>query len=221
MTELCRRDDNPMAAAVVSGRPASEGFAAYVRPFRDSPYIKGIRQVLHGNSTPPGYCLEDNFVRGIRLLGEVGLSFDICIRPEELADAAALADRCPDTQFILDHCGNERPERPQHDRWRRAMAEVAKRKNVVCKVSGIVDKASRNWQPEELAPVIHGTLAAFGPERVLFGGDWPVCSLGGSLTAWVRALRQVVAEYPADQQRKLFYENALRVFGLPPLAAQS
>ena len=221
VVELCRRDDNPMVAAVASGRPASEEFAAYVRPFRDSPYIKGIRQVLHGSNTPAGYCLEDDFVRGIQLLGELGLSFDICIRPDELADAAALADRCPDTRFILDHCGNERPDRPDHDRWRRLIAEVAKRENVVCKVSGIVDKASRNWQPEELAPVIHGTLSAFGPNRVLFGGDWPVCTLGGSLAAWVQALRQVVADLPTDQQRKLFYENALRAYSLPPLAAQS
>jgi len=72
-----------------------------------------------------------------------------------------------------------------------------------------------------LAPVIHGTLSAFGPDRVLFGGDWPVCTLGGSLAAWVQALRQAVADLPIDQQRKLFYENALRVYSLPPLAAQS
>ncbi len=214
--ELCRRDDNPMAAAVVSGRPASEAFAAYVRPFRDSPYIKGIRQVLHGGATPQGYCLQDEFVRGIQLLGELGLSFDICIRPEELADAASLADRCPDTRFILDHCGNQRPERRDHASWRRLMGEVARRENVVCKVSGIVDKASPRWDAEELAPVILGTLEAFGPERVVFGGDWPVCTLGGSLAAWVAALRQVVADRPADQQRKLFHDNALRIYGLKP-----
>ncbi len=192
--DLCRRDDNPMAAAVISGRPASERFAAYVRKYRDSKFIKGVRQVLHGPSTPARYCLQDSFVRGIQLLGELGMSFDLCVRPEELADAAELVDRCPDTRFILDHCGNQRPDRTDHSAWQKAIARVADRKNVVCKVSGIIDKAGPGWDADTLAPVVNHTLEVFGPHRVMFGGDWPVCTLGGSFRRWVTALQAIVAE---------------------------
>ncbi|MCS6776201.1 MAG: amidohydrolase family protein, partial [Chthonomonadaceae bacterium] len=78
---LCERADNPMAGAVIGGRPAAADFAAYLDRFRGVPYIKGVRQVLHG-STPAGYCLTPEFVRGLRLLGERGLCFDLCMRPE-------------------------------------------------------------------------------------------------------------------------------------------
>src|SRR5262249_17429407 len=90
--DLCRRREGPMLGVVISGRPASGDFKAYLARFKQSPEIKGLRQVLHGSSTPPGYCLDERFLAGIRLLGEQGLSFDICIRPNELRDAAKLID---------------------------------------------------------------------------------------------------------------------------------
>src|SRR5205823_2705166 len=87
VVETCRRPDSGMVAGVVSGRPAADGFAAYVKQFKDSPCVKGVRQVLHVETTPPGYCLAPKFVRGVQLLGELGLKFDLCMRPAELADA--------------------------------------------------------------------------------------------------------------------------------------
>src|SRR5688572_5179791 len=86
LIEICKSGKAPTVAAVVSGRPAAENFKAYVSAFRGSPHIKGLRQVLHGDSTPAGYCLQETFVRGIRLLGQLGLSFDLCMRPGELVD---------------------------------------------------------------------------------------------------------------------------------------
>src|SRR5437763_16249222 len=106
-----------MAAAVISGRPAAPEFKAYITRFKDSPYIKGVRQVLHSGGTPPGYCLSPEFIRGIRLLGELGMRFDICIRPGEIPDASKLVDACPDTRFILDHCGNPDTHAPDRSQW--------------------------------------------------------------------------------------------------------
>jgi L-fuconolactonase len=213
--DLCRRGNTPTVAAVVSGRPASDDFARYVTPFKGSPFIKGIRQVLHDPDTPPGYCLDPKFVRGIRLLGELGLSFDLCMRAAELPDAARLLDACPDTRFILDHCGNADVRAKDRSRWQKDIAEVAKRKNVVCKVSGIVVSAAPGpWGPDDLAPIVHHTLNVFGPERVLFGGDWPVCTLAASLRQWVEALRAIVRTRPEAEQRRLFHDNAVRVYRL-------
>jgi L-fuconolactonase len=212
--DLCRRDDNPMAGAVIGGRPASPEFGEYVRRFSASPYVKGVRQVLHGG-TPPGYCLTPEFVRGIRQLGEAGLRFDICLRSAELADGAKLADACPDTRFILDHCGNANVQAEDRSQWERDLAEVAQRKNVVCKVSGIVASAKPDaWKPADLEPIVKHVLNEFGPDRVVFGGDWPVCTLASSYRDWVGALRWIVRDMPVRDQRKLFHDNSVRFYEL-------
>lgn len=212
--ELCRRDDNPMAAAVISGRPASAEFKDYITRYKGSPYIKGIRQVLHGG-TGKGSCLEPAFVGGIRLLGELGMSFDLCMRKEEIADAAKLVDLCPETRFILDHCGNANVQEKERGQWERDITDIAGRKNVMCKISGIIASAKPDeWKPTDLEPIIRHCLRAFGPERVIFGGDWPVCTLAATYRQWVDALKWIVRDDPPEQQRKLFHDNAVRFYAL-------
>ncbi len=212
---LIRRKKSPTVAAVISGRPNSDGFSAYLKRFKESPEIKGVRQVLHSPDTPAGYCLDTAFVRGIQALGKVGLMFDLCVRAAELVDAAKLIDSCPDTSFILDHCGNADVLAKDRRGWKADIAEVAKRKNVVCKVSGIVASTKGEpWTPDDLAPIVNHVLDVFGPDRVMFGGDWPVCTLGATYKQWVEALRAIVKNRPDVEQRKLFHDNAVRVYGL-------
>jgi L-fuconolactonase len=213
--DLCRRADNPMAAAVISGRPASDGFAEYIGQFRDSAYIKGVRQVLHVDSTPPGYCLDEKFIKGVRLLGEMGKSFDLCMRARELPDAAKLIDACPGTRFVLDHCGNPDVKVKDRSQWQKDMRDAARRKNVVCKVSGIVASAEPGkWTADDLAPFVNFVMAVFGSDRVMFGGDWPVCTRAATFKEWFTALKEIVHDRSAAFQRKLFHDNAVRVYGL-------
>ena len=229
LIEICKGGKAPTIAAVVSGRPAAEGFAAYVKQFQGSPYIKGIRQVLHGGSTPAGYCLQDSFVRGVQLLGELGLSFDLCLRPKELSDGAKLAEKCPGTRFIVDHCGNADPKaffKPgdprlkdigidhEADAWRRDMEKLAAEKNVICKISGIVARVPKQWSAADLAPIVNHCLDTFGPSRVIFGSDWPVCLNGAPLREWVAALKAIIAARPAVEQQQLLHDNAERFYGL-------
>jgi predicted TIM-barrel fold metal-dependent hydrolase len=215
ITELCKSGRTPTVAAVVSGRPHSDGFKAYATPLRDNKYIKGIRQVLHSESTLAGYCLSQEFIRGIQLLGSLGLSFDLCMRAPELPDATKLIDACSDTRFILDHCGNEPVTNKDHTQWKKDIGELAKRKNVVGKVSGIVASAKPGeWKAADLAPIINHVLEVFGPDRVMFGGDWPVCTLAATYHQWVEALKAIVKERPLEEQRKLFHDNAVRFYGL-------
>ena len=213
---LCKdAEKTRMYAAVISGRPASEGFKKYITRFKGSKYVKGLRQVLHGDGTKAGYCLEPAFVKGIQLLGELGLSFDLCMRPGELPDAAKLIDQCPDTRFILDHCGNANVQAKDHTQWQKDIGDVAKRKNVVCKVSGIVASAKPGaWGADDLAPIVKHTLEVFGPDRVMFGGDWPVCTLAATYAQWVAALKEIVKGRNADEQKKLFHDNGVKFYGL-------
>jgi L-fuconolactonase len=228
LIELCSQG-GVTRGAVISGRPSSEGFADYLEPLRKSPFIKGIRQVLHGGTTPAGYCLQPQFVRSIQSLGEWGLTFDLCMRPGELTDGVKLVDQCPDTQFIVDHCGNANPtafrrstsdssDPPAHDpdQWRRDMEQLARRPNTACKISGIVASAPTGWTTDDLAPIITHCLGLFGADRVVFGGDWPVCLLGATYREWVTSLREIVAAYPPELQAGLWHLNATRVYRLSP-----
>ena len=221
---LCEDPNARTAAAIIAARLGDPGFQDHLAKFGPNPFVKGIRHVLHQEQAKRGLCLTTPFVEGVETLSEFQLHFDVCIRPGELADAAKLADRCPDTKIIIDHCGNgdpkafmeDPPARPQHEAngWRRDMDTLAALPNVICKISGIVARAPKDWGPEHLAPIVNHCLDAFGPDRVIFGSDWPVCLLAASLRNWVGALREIVANRSADEERKLFHDNAARLYDL-------
>ena len=216
----------PTIAAVVGGSVASPGFPAYIARYHRNPRIKGVRQVLHGEKTPAGYCLQDDFVRGVKLLGTHGMSFDLCMRAVDLMDAAKLAAKCPETRFILDHCGNpdlkcfrtprNGEEKPKHtaDNWKRAVDAIAQNKNVIGKISGVAASLPPGGDASDLAPAVNHCLDAFGPDRVVFGGDWPVCLLGAKLDRWIGLLRQIISTRPALDQEKLWSKNAIQHYSL-------
>lgn len=218
VTRLCAEGSSPLVAAVISGRPASADFGAYLDRFQGNPTIKGLRQVLHTGATPPRFCLEPAFVRGVRLLGERGLSFDLCLRNDQLAAGAELIEQCPGTRFILDHCGNPHAGSLDLAGWQRGIERIAalKDRTVICKVSGLYGNvAAADWPAPRLAPLVRTVIDRFGWDRVIFASDWPVVNLGASYRTWVETLRQIVrADSPANQA-KLFRENARKFYGLP------
>ena len=219
VTDLCQRDDNPMRAAVVSGRPGTPGFEPYARKLAQNKFIKGIRQVLHGSATPEGsgFFLQPEFVKSIQLLGELGLSFDLCLRPGEVIEAVKLVDQCPKTRFIIDHCGNmsvTSTDAALRTKWKEGMTQMAQRKNTVCKISGIIVTANPDWKWQDLAPNINDTMRIFGEDRIMFAGDWPVCTLKATFAQWVEALKQIVKDRPVAFQKKLFHDNAARFYGI-------
>jgi L-fuconolactonase len=202
--------------AVVGGNPAMPDFDGMLDRIAH-PNLRGLRQVLHGGLAP-GTCVSEPFVAGVRELGERQLLFDICIRPLELADGAKLASLCPDTQFVLDHCGNGnvRFTESEREQWKRGIEWVAKQPNTVCKISGIVASAKGiRWSADDLAPLVNHCWDTFGPDRVVFGSDWPVCTLAASLAEWVDALRVIASKRSEADRRKLFHENAIRIYRLP------
>ena len=213
--DFCRRSDNPMVGAVIGGRPSSELFRPYLDRFKGEPHLKGVRQVLHTPATPAGYCVEEAFVAGVRLLGERNLSFDLCVPGDALDSAAQLVDACPGTRFILDHCGNANVQQKERDAWKKGIDAVAKRKNVVCKISGIVASADpKAWSADDLAPIVLHCAEAFGRDRLIFASDWPVCTLVATLRQWVEALGAIVSAWPEADRRKLFHDNAAKFYGV-------
>lgn len=210
---LAECDDNPLAGVVAAARPEYDDFRSYIEQIAGHPKLKGIRRILH--TEPDELSMTTTFVENVRSLRGYGLSFDICVLARQLPQAVKLVRQCPQVSFILDHCGNPDIKQRAYAGWRADITELAQFPNVVCKVSGIVVNTDvEQWTVADLRPAVEHVIEAFGWERVLFGSDWPVCTLAASFKQWVEALLFLTKEAGEANQRRLFRENAERVYRL-------
>jgi L-fuconolactonase len=210
-----RAREDPRIKAIVAHAPVEYGDRA--RSYLDalvatSPLVKGVRRLIQGEPDV-AFCLRPEFIRGVQLLAEYDLSFDICIYHPQMASVIELVRRCPKISFILDHIG--KPDIKQHvlDPWRAQMRELAALPNVICKISGAVTEADHDrWTAENLRPYIEHALDVFGEDRVAFGGDWPVVLLASSYQRWVETLDGLTIGLSEAAKRKLWAENAKRFY---------
>jgi L-fuconolactonase len=164
---------------------------------------------------PDDFLERDDVVRGIELLGDFDLSYDILVYPQQLPAALALVEKLPDQPFVVDHVAKPRIRDGELEPWATQMRELASHPNVWCKVSGLVTEADwSHWRPEDIHPYLDIVFEAFGPDRLMFGSDWPVCLLAASYRRVVRLIEDYAACIPAAARGKLFGENALRFYGL-------
>jgi L-fuconolactonase len=218
IAELAKED--PLILGIVASAPLEDGervrsFLAALRAL--SPRIKGVRRLLQGESDP-NFALNDNFVRGVQLLPEYDFSFDICIKHYQLASTIKLVQRCPNTAFILDHIAKPDIKNYILDPWRGQMQELASLPNVVCKVSGIVTEADHQcWTSDDLTSYVSHVLDVFGPDRVVFGGDWPVVLHASPYARWIETLDALTSHLTLEEQRKLWAENARLFYRLDEL----
>lgn len=175
--------------------------------------VVGVRHNIQGH--PTGYCLQPAFVDGVREAAAHGFSFDLCVTEDQLPEAARLVQLCPDTQFVLDHCGKPAIRRNAMERWTRSIASLAECANVVCKVSGLLTEASEEQRLlDVLRPYLDHVHARFGGDRLLYGSDWPVLTLAGNTASWRGIVDEFTAAW-ADEERDAFYSgNAIRTYGL-------
>lgn len=210
---LADQPDNPLSGIVACGRPEKSDFRDYLDKIAGHPKLKGIRRVLH--TQPDDVGQGELFVQNIGSLASYGLSCDVCVLARQLPIAIGLVSACPDVTFILDHCGVPQVKEKILDPWRSHIAEIAKLPNVSCKVSGLVAYADpAAWTEDDLRPYIEHVISCFGWNRVLFGSDWPVCTLSASYRRWVEALQSITQSAGAANQKKLFHDNAVRVYRL-------
>lgn len=208
--DLANRPQSLLRGAISSCRPEDEGFPAFLERQLANPFVKGFRRVLH---VVPGDLGEDATFRAhLRLLGD-RRPFDLCVRPDQIDKAIALADLAPSVQFVLDHCGvpaiKDRAEHP----WRESIAEIARRPNVAVKISGVVAYADpERWSVDDIRPYVVHAIESFGWDRVVWGSDWPVCTLTASLALWVAASHAITLGCSADDRSRLFSANARRIW---------
>lgn len=210
-------EQHPLIQGIVAAVRVED--ADHLRVYLDrlvalGPRIKGVRRNLQDEALP-GFCLQPAFIQGVQLLANYDLSFDICITHKQLPDIIELVRSCPQTNFILDHLGKPAIRNSDLDPWRDHISELAALPNVACKLSGMVTEADhQHWTADDLAPYITHILAAFGEERVLFGGDWPVLLLASTYAHWIQVLDEATAELSLEAKRKLWAENARRIYRL-------
>jgi L-fuconolactonase len=173
--------------------------------------VKGIRQNIQGQ--PRGFALQRAFVDGVREIGARGWSFDLCITHDQLGEAIALVEQCPDTQFVLDHCGKPAIRAAARDPWQHELARLAGRENVCCKISGLLTEADlAHWREDDLVPYVAHTVDCFGIDRVLYGSDWPVLTLAGDYASWFDFTAHFTESWSDHERRRFYAENAARVY---------
>ena len=174
--------------------------------------VRGIRHNVQGE--PPGFCLRPSFVEGVREVGRRGLTFDLCATHDQLPEVVRLVSKCPGTHFVLDHCGKPAARVGSLDPWRTHLRDLAGGGEVCCKLSGLLTEAGPEWTEDDLLPYAFHVAECFGPERTLYGSDWPVLTLAGRYVDWYQFTRRFVERWNPAGARAFFRDNAVAVYGL-------
>jgi len=190
IASLARHGGSIIAGAISACRPEEHGFRVFLERQQINPLVKGFRRVLH---VMPDDLSENPLFR----------------------ENIPLIDLAPDVQFILDHCGVPDIKGDGLNEWRGKISDIAKRPNVTAKISGVVAYAdAETWRVETLEPYVHHVIERFGWDRLVWGSDWPVCTLGGGLATWVAATHALLSGCSQEEKTKLFSGNARRIWNL-------
>ncbi|MDD7970899.1 amidohydrolase family protein [Roseinatronobacter alkalisoli] len=176
--------------------------------------VVGYRRVLH--VVPDALSQSDIFRRNISMIGARGLTFDMCFTARQLGLAQALAQACPDTKLVLDHCGVPDIAGGGFDAWRAGIDAIAKLPHVTCKLSGLMAYCAPGTAGfATIRPYVDHVFTRFGPDRVVWGSDWPVVNLGGGLVDWLDVTAQILDMLSAEERIAVAHGNARQVYGLP------
>ncbi|WP_407319585.1 amidohydrolase family protein [Isoptericola halotolerans] len=193
-----------------------------LRAGRGGTHLVGVRTMVQAEPDP-AYLDREDVRRGVAAVGAAGLPFDLVLHDGQIPAAARLAAALPEVMFVLDHLGKPRLDRYADgtgdalDAWRSDLAALAARPNVVAKLSGLVTEAHwESWTTDDLRPAVDHALSTFGPDRLMFGSDWPVCLLASGYGRWLGAARELLAPLGDAEQDAIWAGTARRVYSLPP-----
>jgi L-fuconolactonase len=176
--------------------------------------LKAVRHVVH-DEPDDFYILREDFNRGVALLKQFDLRYDILIFGRHLPQTIQFVDRHPTQVFILDHIAKPRIKEHQLEPWRAALSELARRENVYCKLSGMVTEADwSSWNEKDLQPYVDVVLEAFGPRRIMFGSDWPVVLVASSYKRWADTVRRMIGSLSTEEQNWIMFRTAVEAYRL-------
>ncbi len=180
--------------------------------------LRGVRHIVQ-SEPDERYLLRPDVDAGIRTLRDFGLAYDILVFERQLPQAIELVDRHPGQVFVLDHIGKPLIRSHVLDPWRDHIRALARRENVYAKISGLVTEADHQaWSDADLRPYLDTVLEAFGPRRVMFGSDWPVCLLASPYRRWLDVVSGWAAPLSEDERARLFGGTAAEAYSLEDVA---
>ncbi|WP_338830934.1 amidohydrolase family protein [Bradyrhizobium sp. 27S5] len=173
--------------------------------------LVGLRPMVQ-DIADDDWLLRPELAAPLEAMAQYGLVFDALVLPRHLPRLVQVVDRHPDLQFVLDHFGKPNLATGDIAAWKDDIASLAARANVVCKLSGLATEAAPNWQVADLREAVDHALASFGPQRMLWGSDWPVVNLAGGYARWFAAAESLLADLSSEARAAIFGGNAARVY---------
>jgi L-fuconolactonase len=193
---------------------AAAEFPEVLQGLRQKKKLKGLRHLIQ-DEPDDEFILDAAFNRGMRAMRDFGLVYDIMVRTRHLQQTLKFVDVHPDQPFVLDHCAKPPIASDEREPWASQMRELARRPNLVCKISGLVTEAEwQRWTPAQLEPYWRVVLEAFRPDRLLFGSDWPVALLASEYQRWVDTVAEWTAPLSTNEREAIWGGNAARVYSL-------
>jgi len=198
---------------IIASMPLEKGnlIEKELKQFSFNPLIKGVRRLLKFESKD--FCLNKDFINGVRLLGKFNLSFDICTNIEQNENAARLVEQCPDVNFMIDHIGTPDIGGGRFKMWSKDMKRLSEFPNVWCKLSSLATEAvSNQWSIEDIKPYTEHLKENFGIGRLVFGSDWPVSLVSATIKKSVDTLDKLLSGCTDFDKEKIFRTNALHFY---------
>jgi L-fuconolactonase len=194
---------------------AADDAHAVLTRYATRPRFVAVRHVVQGESDP-GFLARPAFNRGVSRLRAHGLVYDVLIYAHQLPAAIAFVDAHPSQPFVLDHIAKPVIDSGRFDEaWARSFREIAKRPHVTCKLSGVVTEVrDANWSAAVIRPYLDVAIEVFGPARMMFGSDWPVCRLRTEYGDWVKTVQAITSTWSSAEQAAFWGGNASRIYGL-------
>lgn len=180
---------------------------------RETPLVRGIRHNIQGRAE--GFATQPPFMAGVSDVGRAGFTFDLCCTDDQLPEVTRLVQRCPETRFVLDHCAKPAIAKGSFAPWADDLGALALHQHVSCKLSGLLTEAGPDRaRDEDLAPWAEHVLQCFGASRLIYGSDWPVCTLGGGVARWRHFVDGFTASWTPTDRDAFYAGNAQRVYGV-------
>ena len=207
-------EKHPEIAGVVGWiNLAADNASERIEYFSQFEKLLGFRHIIQAEPDDR-FMLRQDFQRGIKALARHGLTYDILIYARHLPVAIEFVRRFPNQNFVLDHLAKPAIKSKEIQSWSRNIRTLAASPNVCCKLSGLVTEADwKNWSETDLKPYLDVALEAFGPDRLMFGSDWPVCLLAASYGRVKEVIENYIGDLSEGEKEKIFGLNAMRFYG--------
>ena len=188
--------------------------------FSASKKLKGYREVLQSKSKE--YFLNPEFIRGLSKIGKRGYTYDLLIFSSQLEEAIELIKKSPEQPIVIDHLAKPKIKLGTWREWKKQMSLLSEREYIYCKLSGMITEADwKNWKAEDLSPYLEICLELFGPNRLMFGSDWPVCLLAGTYSQVTQVIQDFLSPLSADEKESIWGKTACDFYNLSPKQHES